>query len=60
MRDTLLSFTQLTQSYRDEGARTLAVSVAREAEVSHMAAPTVDNDNDSDNDNDDDSDDDLQ
>ena len=54
MRDTLLSFTQLTQSYRDEGARTLAVSVAREAEVSHMAAPRVDHDNDNDNDNDDD------
>ena len=54
MRDLLLSFTQLTQSYRDESTRTLAVSVPREAEVSHMAAPKVDHDNDSDNDNDDD------
>ena len=54
MREMLLSLTQLTQSYRDKSTRTLAVSIAREAEVSHMAAPTVDHDSDNDNDSDDD------
>ena len=49
MRDTLIhKFTQMTQSYRDESSRALAVAVTREAEAGYVAAPAVDHESDDD------------
>ena len=41
-------YTNDTILYRDESSRALAVSVAREAEAGHVAAPAVDHDKDED------------